>query len=228
MAHDYNNQLAVILGYGELLAGQVGDREDLREPIEAIREAARYASELTKELLSVGRRQALVRQRVDVNELVHFARCRSSRSAWSRGRQWKSSLRRIPRSSSAIAWSSSARCYNSRPTRSEAMPLGGTLTLRVSSGASGDTPAGRSIALQMVDDGRGMSPEVLAHATEPFFTTKPFGEGNGLGLASVEGIVYQSGGSMTIESAPGKGTTVHIQFPAARPNDTEVRPVSAG
>jgi signal transduction histidine kinase len=76
-------------------------------------------------------------------------------------------------------------------------------------------PAGRYIEIAVTDDGCGMTPEVLAHAIEPFFTGKGVGEGSGLGLSMVEGFVKQSGGGMTIESEPGEGTTVRLYLPAA-------------
>ena len=106
----------------------------------------------------------------------------------------------------------------------DAMPRGGRATVRTGIGAGGgdaDRPGqrrdrpGRYVALTVEDDGPGMPPEVLARATEPFFTTKGPGKGTGLGLAMVHGFAHQSGGRLEIDSAPGRGTTVRMLFPEA-------------
>jgi CheY-like chemotaxis protein len=103
----------------------------------------------------------------------------------------------------------------------DAMPDGGTITIRASDmmvenhrARDLDVAPGRYVAIEVTDTGMGMSPEVLAHATEPFFTTKGIGKGTGLGLSMVHGFVKQSGGSMAIVSALGKGTTVRLLLPA--------------
>lgn len=98
----------------------------------------------------------------------------------------------------------------------EAMPNGGRLCVSVAlSEPLESASAPRLVTLEVLDEGRGMPAEVLAHALEPFFTTKPFGQSGGLGLAAVHGAVTQLGGTLTIASEPGKGTRVTIRLPYA-------------
>jgi CheY-like chemotaxis protein len=107
----------------------------------------------------------------------------------------------------------------------DAMPAGGTLTIstgRRRSENEPDLPAGDFVSVSVGDTGEGMAPDVLARATEPFFSTKPLGKGTGLGLAQVYGIARQSGGTVRIQSQPGRGTTVDLLFPAARAEDVLV------
>jgi two-component system cell cycle sensor histidine kinase/response regulator CckA len=99
----------------------------------------------------------------------------------------------------------------------DAMPDGGPVLLRAanaSGSGEGDGIAGDCVHIEVIDAGTGMAPEVLDHAMEPFFTTKPGGPGAGLGLATAYGTVRQFGGQLRIESAPGRGTTVHLHLPA--------------
>jgi len=108
-------------------------------------------------------------------------------------------------------------CINAR----HAMPDGGQLTIRTfqcaldaQAARAGDLPAGQYVLLSVSDTGSGMTPEVVARAFDPFFTTKPIGTGTGLGLSMVYGFVRQSGGMVTIESAPSAGTTVRVYLPS--------------
>jgi CheY-like chemotaxis protein len=101
----------------------------------------------------------------------------------------------------------------------DAMPRGGTLTIAASnreagSAPAGENPAGRAVALSVRDSGSGIDPSVRDRIFEPFFTTKPRGQGTGLGLAMVYGIVKQSGGSISVDSTPGTGTTITLYLPA--------------
>jgi CheY-like chemotaxis protein len=113
----------------------------------------------------------------------------------------------------------------------DAMPEGGTLTISTGRTEIEDSPdvrAGNYICVSVADTGIGMSEEVLARATEPFFSTKPVGKGTGLGLAQVYGIARQAGGSLRIESEPGRGTTIHLLLPeAAGVPDKRVEEASA-
>ena len=98
----------------------------------------------------------------------------------------------------------------------DAMPQGGSLTMRtslVAVDADGALPAGSYIDIAVTDTGTGMSEEVRGRATEPFFTTKPVGAGTGLGLSQVFALARQSGGDVQIDSAPGRGTTIHVRLP---------------
>ena len=224
LAHDNNSYLTVILGYGEILAGELADRPDLLEPIEEIREAARRAADLTKQLLSVGQRQVLFNRELDMNQLVAHLEPRLRDLAGA-----STTLEIVPAAQPAIVLGDRSELegalINLATNSIEAMPRGGRLRLVVSRREPEVDATDRRtlVQLEVVDDGHGMNPEVLAHASEPFFTTKTFGEGSGLGLASTNGIVYQSGGTMSISSAPGRGTTVRILLPEApgnRPSET--------
>jgi CheY-like chemotaxis protein len=111
----------------------------------------------------------------------------------------------------------------------DAMPEGGTLTIstqRETLPAAADHEAGEFVCIIVSDTGEGMAPEVAERATEPFFSTKPVGKGTGLGLAQVYGIVQQSGGTLRIESEPGRGTAVHLLIPNAPPPEAS-EPVAA-
>jgi signal transduction histidine kinase len=94
----------------------------------------------------------------------------------------------------------------------DAMPNGGELSVTV---APNSTPDGDGVRLSVRDTGTGMAPEVLSRIWEPFYTTKPQGQGTGLGLATVHGIVHQAGGELSVESTIGVGTTFHVVLPPA-------------
>ena len=96
----------------------------------------------------------------------------------------------------------------------DALPDGGHIAIRATVVPARSRPADTEVLLEVTDDGTGMAPEVAARAFEPFFTTKPRSEASGLGLATVQGIVEQAGGSVSITSAPGQGTTVLVRLPA--------------
>src|SRR6185437_4398796 len=107
-------------------------------------------------------------------------------------------------------------CINSR----DAMPVGGRLTIGAAAVNVGDgeipaLPAGRYLRLRVSDTGVGMDPETLRRAIEPFFTTKGVGKGTGLGLSMVHGLAAQSGGALTLDSVPGRGTTASLHLPVA-------------
>lgn len=215
VAHDFNNQLAVVLGYAEFLESQAAERPELLEPVREIRFAASRAARLTKDLLAVGRRQALVTRTLDLNEVV---------GALAPGIRELAgpaiSLELAPAPEAAPVSADRAELERSilalAANATEAMPHGGRLRLSVTvSNSRGSAGAPGLVTLEVLDEGVGMTAEVLAHALEPFFTTKPFGESRGLGLAAVHGAVAQLGGEVTIESEPGKGTRVRIRLPCA-------------
>lgn len=215
VAHDFNNQLAVVLGYAEFLESQAAERPELLEPVREIRCAASRAARLTKDLLAVGRRQALVTRTLDLNEVVGALAPGIRELA---GPTISLELAPAPEAAPVIA--DRAELERSilalAANATEAMPHGGRLRLSVTvSNSRGSAGAPRLVTLEVLDEGAGMTAEVLAHALEPFFTTKPFGESRGLGLAAVHGAVAQLGGEVTIESELGKGTRVRIRLPYA-------------
>jgi len=218
VAHDFNNIVTVVLSSAEALredheAGRPLD-PDL---VEEIRGAGERARDLTRQLLAFARRQIVNPVPLDLAEVVQ----RSEKL-----------LRRVLGEDVALAVRARAGeggtvradpvqveqvLFNLAVNAHDAMPGGGTLHIEVSAredGADGpDHPAGRWVVLAVRDDGTGMTPEVQAHAFEPFFTTKEPGKGTGLGLATVHGVVLQSGGHLHLDSAPGRGTEIRICLP---------------
>jgi len=229
IAHDFNNILAVILGNVDLLDVQFRGNDAAHELIETVRRATMHGKDLTGHLLAFSRKRQLNPQPVDVNVLVaDIVRLL--------GRTLGGSIRIATNTSAdtgvALADPSAleAAVLNIALNARDAMPDGGTLTIRTSRvevvrvpATDDDLTPGSYAVLALKDTGSGMPPEVAAKAFEPFYTTKG-GRGTGLGLAMVYGFAKQSGGTVTIESAPAKGTTVSIFLPLA---DADVEAAAA-
>lgn len=219
VAHDFNNLLTVIRGYGDLLKKQPDLGSAAREQIGEILEAARRASELTKQLLAFGRGQVLQFRNVNLNTVLGGM-----------GRL----LRRIigedlelmiaPEDALGLVKADPGQMeqviMNLAVNARDAMPGGGRLTIRTanadldkSEAAEYGIAPGPYVMLSVSDTGAGMDKETVARAFEPFFTTKGPGQGTGLGLAMVYGIVKQSGGEIRVLTAPGRGTTFKIYLP---------------
>ncbi len=221
VAHDFNNLLTVILSGAEALARDVASASAPDpEVVAEIRGAGERARDLTRQLLAFARRQVIAPVPVDLDELLRSA-----------GRL----LRRVLGEDIALVSNLQAdlwpiRCdpgqleqvvLNLGVNARDAMPKGGTLTIETSNQEVGPAEAalypgiapGPHVRLAMHDSGIGMAPEVRSRLFEPFFTTKPVGKGTGLGLATVHGIVKQSGGFIRVESEPGYGTTFEMVFP---------------
>jgi len=219
VAHDFNNLLAVIQGYAEIVHDAQTDPE-MRASIERIEEAARQAAGLTSQLLAFGRRQVNHPRVVDLNAVVREAdgmlRALVPESI-EIATELDPALGRVrldPRQVHQVLLNLAA---NAR----DAMPSGGRLEIRTRRGPPGWAE------LRVSDDGEGMDAETRKHIFEPFFTTKRPGEGTGLGLASVYGIVEQCGGSVEVESTPGKGSRFRIEFPCT-PDPIEPSPSLRG
>jgi two-component system, cell cycle sensor histidine kinase and response regulator CckA len=219
VAHDFNNLLTVITGRAALLLMELPADDPKRRDIDLITETADRASALTRQLLALSRKQVLQPRILDLNELVA-----SLEPILQRLIGEHIELHVLP--------AAGAAAVNADPTQIEqvllnltvnardAMPRGGTLTIelaQVPAGhlqfAEGD-PVGPGVSLVVRDSGTGMTPDVQAHMFEPFFTTKGPGKGTGLGLATVYGIIKQSGGSVSVESELGHGTRVMIWLPS--------------
>ena len=220
IAHDFNNLLTVILGNAEVLAESLSDHPQLRELAEMVALAAQRGGELTSRLLAFARRQVLAPRAVDANDLLLEMSALLHRSLGEHieirkelGDGLWTALVDPAQLESAVL----NLCINAR----DAMPEGGRLTLRTANARLDEAqgpedaraPAGEYVALSVSDTGSGMSADVLAHVFEPFFTTKPTGRGTGLGLSMVYGFVKQSRGHVSLESEPGRGTTVRIYLP---------------
>lgn len=221
IAHDFNNLLAVIQGNAELLEEVTVDHGPM---VAAILRAAGRGAELTQRLLAFSRQQSLIPKVFSMSKLISdmsdllertlgetiVIEIPSKRGGW----RALADLGQVENSLLNLA-------INAR----DAMPEGGELTIgcdevTLDEGSitkTAEISAGEYVVLSVTDHGFGMSKEVQKHAFEPFFTTKEIGKGSGLGLSMVYGFAQQSGGQATIYSEEGKGTTVKLYLPRARP-----------
>jgi two-component system cell cycle sensor histidine kinase/response regulator CckA len=210
IAHDFNNLLTAMQGCAELaLKEAVAD--PVREELEEIRGAAIRAAGLTRQLLAFSRRQDLQPELIDLNDIVLEMRDMLQRLI---GTHVELAIDLAPRLQRTTADPSQMQqiVLNLAVNARDAMPAGGRLDLATANVERN----GRSfVALSVADTGVGMDAATRERLFEPFFTTKVVGEGTGLGLATVHGIVGQSGGEIEVESEPGVGTTFRILLPAA-------------
>ena len=217
IAHDFNNLLMVILTQVSKIR-KLSNQPQLLEHLETIQTAAEKAASLTKQLLAFGRKQVLMLQVTDLNELLE---------------EVKAMLVTLPSEEIQLIVTPSSRplpvkvdpgkieqvIMNLAVNACDAMPSGGVLrikTSRFSKAAPGTTARNHSAAyavLEVTDTGCGIDAETKAHLFEPFFTTKPVGKGTGLGLSTAYGIVKQSGGSIDVDSVRGEGTTFRVCLP---------------
>jgi len=220
VAHDFNNILSIIMGHGELLLA-TGVNEQARNGLEQIRRAADRAASLTQQLLAFSRKQVLLPKVLDLNEAVADVQKMLARVIGEDIEliaQLHPSLVSVKVDPGQVEQVLMNLAINAR----DAMPNGGKLVMETANeevdsqrGRNLELPAGRYVMLKVSDTGHGMDAEVQTHIFEPFFTTKPRGKGTGLGLATVYGIVKQSGGSIQVESDVGRGSVFRIYLPAA-------------
>ena len=221
LAHDFNNLLTVILGNCELLLELPNLGEEGRELVEVVKETGGRASSLTKQLLAFSRKQILVPELLNLNNVVTNLGKILERLLGS-GVQIRMALADIIGTVSIDRSRIEQVIMNLAVNARDAMPAGGTLTIetfnmQVGAEVAAQNPEirpGNYVVLAMRDTGCGMDQTVLRRIFEPFFTTKEIGKGTGLGLATVHGIVRQSGGHITVSSEVGKGTVFHIYLPA--------------
>jgi PAS domain S-box-containing protein len=207
LSHDFNNLLTAIRGYSDLLIEQLPSASLTLAAAEHIRRSADRAASLTGQLLAFTRRQPLQPKVVQLNDVV---------------RHMTGMLRRLIREDVefVIALDPALGCVrvdtgqieqiilNLAVNARDAMATGGRLTIETANADEGH------VRLSVRDTGCGMSEETRRRIFEPFFTTKEVGKGTGLGLAIVYGVVEQSGGSITVESAPGEGSSFHVLLPS--------------
>lgn len=220
VAHDFNNLLGVVTACSELLKGRVD--ADSMEYIENIREAVKRGSALTRQLLTFSRRQTVQKQLLDLND-----RLREVRKLLSPLMGDDVEIIQLPKSDSAIVEADPGQIdqivLNLAVNARDAMPRGGKLILETGvfdfdESFATDHPgmsAGRYVMLAISDNGIGMNEATRSRIFEPFFTTKESGKGTGLGLATVYGIVKQSGGHIWVYSEVGHGSTFKIYLPSA-------------
>jgi signal transduction histidine kinase/CheY-like chemotaxis protein len=220
IAHDFNNLLLVILSYTELLmAGE--EREASLDGLREIERAAESAADLTKRLLLFSRRERAERSGVDVGEAVRTTQAMLRRTIGEHIELQLDAEPGLPTVNLA-AGELDQILINLVVNARDALPGGGSVAVAVKLLAVEEAAmesihgleAGHEyVCLSVADGGEGMSEEEVVQAFDPFFTTKPRGQGTGLGLATVYGIVGQAGGTVEIDSEPGKGTTVSVYLP---------------
>ena len=211
IAHDFNNMLTAISGYAELLASSFDEGDPRADDVDQVRKAAAHAAALTRQLLTFSRKQVLLPQRLDVNEVVQGLESMLARTLGADVALTTSlahELAPVEADPDQLAQVVLNFALNGR----DAMPAGGSLTITTS---VVDHEHGRFVSIEVSDTGVGMDEETRHRVFEPFFTTKETGKGTGLGLASAYGFVSQSGGRIEVESVPGQGSTFRMLLPAA-------------
>ena len=223
VAHDFNNLLTAISGYAELLLGDLPPDDVHRADVTEISKAAGRAADLTRQLLAFGRRQMLQPRVLDLDEILVETSSLLTRLV---GEDVVLELRPGPSPGRHTVrmdpWQAQQILLNLAANARDAMPGGGRLIVETRASiietavpvTGGMIPAGSYVVLSVADTGTGMDAQTMAHAFEPFYTTKDVGRGTGLGLASVYGSVRQSGGYVWLRSEPDHGTTVDIYLPA--------------
>ncbi|MCC7491060.1 MAG: PAS domain S-box protein [Fimbriimonadaceae bacterium] len=224
VAHDFNNLLTPILGYAQFLAADLRPDDPRAADVAEIQQAGLRARDLTRQLLAFGRKQVLSLTEVDLREVVGSFQ-RLLRRTLREDIELVVDLDQQPCVVLADAGQLEKVLMNLAVNAQDAMPDGGRLTIRVRAAGG----AVRRAELLVSDTGSGIEAGILAHIFEPFYTTKRAGQGTGLGLATVHGIVGQHGGRVEVDSAPGQGTTFRVTLPLAVAPERAprvVRPVS--
>ena len=232
VAHDFNNILAVISGYCEMAQRQIEPAHPARPRLDQILKAANRAAALTRQLLAFSRKQVLQPRPLDLNAIIGDTHKML-------GRLIGENVHLVMKPAVGLGTVNADPgqveqiILNLAVNARDAMPQGGTLTFETRNvDLDADyamlhpaTLPGRYVMLAVSDNGTGMTQEVQGRVFEPFFTTKAEGEGTGLGLATVYGIVKQSGGNVWVYSEPGHGTTFRIYLPRVdRPNASVATP----
>jgi PAS domain S-box-containing protein len=220
VAHDFNNMLGVILGHSELLIDELPPDHPLLAGLEEIKKAAERSADITHQLLAFARKQTIAPKVLDLNQTVESMLKMLRRLigedvniSWRPGE----SLRPVRVDPTQLNQILANLCVNAR----DAIAGVGQLTIETGNicfdaaycAEHTDFAPGEYVMLVVSDDGCGMDAETLAKIFEPFFTTKGVGEGTGLGLATVYGIVKQNGGFISARSEPGKGATFNVYLP---------------
>lgn len=228
VAHNFNNALAAIIGYSELIVRQLEPTDPVRSDVEKVLVVAEQSASLTRQLLTFSRKERVTPTVFSLNEAIVASNALLEPLM---GDHVQFQMRLDP---------ALGRVRADRPQREQiimnfalnardAMPDGGTLTLETMGVTVSEAQArlhpdarrGSYSRLSVTDTGTGMTRDVVARVFEPFFTTKEPGQGVGLGLSQVHGAVKQSGGFVTVESAPGHGTTFGLYLPVHEgPTDT--------
>jgi signal transduction histidine kinase len=243
IAHDFNNVLAIVIGFGQCLAERLDADPAAREDLGEILQAAQHATTLTRQLLTFSRRQVVQPQLLNPNEIILRTE-KLLRRVIGEDITFQTSCTTAPATVLMDEGQLEQVIMNLVLNARDAMPTGGTLTVATvvvdlveesyCDTAVIDMSPGRYVMVTVRDSGHGMTPEIQARIFEPFFTTKGANKGTGLGLATVYGIVKQSGGSIWVYSEPGIGSTFKVYLPVAeatterRTPDPAAVPTAAG
>jgi len=234
IAHDFNNMIGAIQGYCDLLLEDLAESDPLYANVGRIRACANRSEALTRQLLAFSRKQVLSLRVLDLNRLINGMRNMIGRLL-GENIELRVSLAPALKSVKADAGQIEQVLMNLAINARDAMPEGGTLTIETANVNLDEEYArehaeacpGPHVMLAVTDSGCGMDRAIMARIFEPFFTTKEAGKGTGLGLATVYGIVKQSGGSVYVRSAPGRGSAFEVYLPSTdEVPDTEKSPTS--
>jgi len=240
IAHEFNNYLAIIMGYTELLEHETAGNESLRPSLLEIKDASQKVASLTRQLLAFSRKQVIEPREVDVNSVVwetHKLLRRLIPVTIDLIPKLQGDLGKVKADPAQVQQILMNLVLNAR----DSMPAGGKIVIETAEVELDEEYASRQlevhpghyVMLSVVDSGVGMDQETLSHIFEPFYTTKEEGKGTGLGLSTTYGIVKQSGGHITVASVPGKGSSFCIYLPklaehVALPQAPEARPSQSG
>jgi PAS domain S-box-containing protein len=231
IAHDFNNLLTVIGGRAELLLARLPEGTRTHRDARLVKETAERAAELTRHLLAFSRRQVLQPSVLDIRVVITGMETLLRRLL---GEDVDLVIDLPPRLAPVRADRGQLEqvVMNLAVNAREAMPRGGRLTIEAAMAESeampDGTPAGRHVRLMVSDTGAGMDEETRTRVFEPFFTTKTSVHSTGLGLATVYGIVVQSGGRISVDSTPGVGTTFTVDLPATADEGLDALPPEPG
>jgi signal transduction histidine kinase len=222
IAHDFNNLLTVIIGYTEMVLDQIGPDKPISQDLNEIRGASDRAVALTRQLLAFSRKQTLKVAATDLNEIIVEMRNMLQRLI---SEDIEIRLRLAPQLPPILTDRVQMEqvVMNLVMNARDAMPRGGVVSIETIAAEAGDVISvahqpvapGNYVWLRVTDTGVGMDAGTRARIFEPFFTTKGLGEGTGLGLATVYGVVQQLGGQIAVSSEVGRGTTFSLYFPEA-------------
>ncbi|NUP90482.1 MAG: PAS domain S-box protein, partial [Candidatus Sumerlaeia bacterium] len=220
VAHDFNNLLLAILGFTDMVIETLDEGDPRRTDLREVQRAAERASSLTRQLLAFSRRQMLRPVDVDLDDVVADI-VKMLRRVIGEHIELEIVRSEAPGRVNADPGQIQQVLINLCVNARDAMPGGGKIVIETGTATlgmdfvkeRGGTEAGRYAVLSVRDTGEGIPPDVLPRIFEPFFTTKGVGEGTGLGLATVYGIVAQHGGLVDVESTPGQGATFRVYLP---------------
>jgi PAS domain S-box-containing protein len=223
IAHDFNNILAVISGYADMMADELGEGHPSLPDAAGIKQAASRGAALTRQLLLFSRSEPSQAELLDLNAVASDMLRLLGRTL---GEDIELGTVLVPDLPPVVMDRGKLEqvVMNAVLNARAAMPSGGRLTIStcLEHGGDGDN----QVCLAVTDTGCGMTPDVLARAFEPFFTTKGRGSGTGLGLATAYGVVTDAGGTISLESEPGRGTTLRVRLPASAEGASGVTPAA--